>query len=73
MLDKKYQKLAFAFLLSGQMSLIITLINVIKNLGFSVANIIIGFQAWPVSWMIAFPIVLILAPFTQKFLNKITK
>jgi Protein of unknown function (DUF2798) len=72
MINKKYQKLAFAFLLSGQMSLIITLINVIKNLGFSISNIIVGFQAWPVSWMIAFPVVLIIAPITQKLLNKIT-
>ncbi|NLJ50865.1 MAG: DUF2798 domain-containing protein [Alcaligenaceae bacterium] len=54
-------------ILSGMMSGTISGFNTVMNLGFAEDVFYKWLKAWSVSWAIAFPLILIFAPLTRRF------
>lgn len=71
MIPNKYLNQVQAFLLSGFMSLIMSGIITLINLGFVDGFFIIWFRAWIVAYVIAFPTILLVFPFARKLALKI--
>lgn len=65
-LPVKYAAWILPLLLSGLMSGIISFINTVKNLGWIENLFSIFLSAWMMSWMFAYPIVLIVLPIVRK-------
>jgi hypothetical protein len=68
-LPLKYAGILIPFFLSCLMSAIISMINMIKNLGFVDGFFGLWASAWLVSWMFAFPIVLVLLPMVRRLVG----
>ena len=67
MICQKYANYVQAFTLSGVMTLIMSLIITIINVGF-IENILhVWMRAWFISYAVAFPAILIVLPFVKKF------
>lgn len=69
----RYTHFLFAFFLSLIMSCIVSGVSVLKTDGlehFMFAN---WMQAWGASWLVAFPCVLVIAPFVRKLVAAITQ
>ena len=66
-LSAKWATIVMPFILSCLMSGIISLINMLRNLGWIDGFITLWFHNWMISWAIAFPIVVTLLPFVRKF------
>ncbi|MEH6435106.1 DUF2798 domain-containing protein [Massilia sp. DD77] len=62
MIPKKYAPQLFAFILSGQMSLVITGVATWRALGWTPDFGSQWLGAWLTAWVIAFPTVLLLSP-----------
>ena len=62
MIPARFANLTFSFFLSGMMSFIITGVATLRTIGPSVDVLHIWITAWPVSWLIAFPAVTVVAP-----------
>lgn len=68
-LPMKYAGILIPFFLSCLMSAIISMINMVKNLGFVDGFFGLWLSAWLVSWMFAFPIVLVLLPLVRRLVG----
>jgi hypothetical protein len=62
MIPARFAHLTFSFFLSGMMSFIITGVATLRAIGLSVDIIRLWLTAWPLSWLIAFPAVTVVAP-----------
>jgi hypothetical protein len=65
MIPARFAHLTFSFFLSGMMSFIITGVATLRAIGLSADVFHIWFTAWPVSWLIAFPAVTVVAPIAR--------
>ncbi|MGB4812090.1 MAG: DUF2798 domain-containing protein [Methylophilaceae bacterium] len=66
MIPTKYQKLVFAFFMSFMMSGIMSLVISLFNMGV-VPNILhIWLKAWGFAFVVAFPIITVVAPTAQR-------
>lgn len=65
-LSAKYATVVIPFILSFLMSGLISLINIIHNIGFVDHLATIWVSAWFFSWCVAFPAVLILLPIVRR-------
>lgn len=54
------------FFLSCLMSGIVSLINMLKNVGWGEHFVSMWFSAWMLSWAVAFPVVLLVLPLVRK-------
>lgn len=70
-LSAKWATIVMPFILSCLMSGIISLINMLRNLGWIDGFITLWFHNWMISWVFAFPIVLILLPMVHKLTSKL--
>jgi hypothetical protein len=62
MFPKKHEPMLFGFILSGLMSFLVSGIST-----FRVTGLTVGFmQLWIGAWVIAFPMVLFVAPFAPR-------
>ena len=68
-LPKKYEHIAFGFLLSGMMSCLVSGFATALSLGLSPEFPLSWIRAWLPSWMLAFPVVLVIAPFVRRLLS----
>ncbi|MDO5667612.1 MAG: DUF2798 domain-containing protein [Alcaligenaceae bacterium] len=57
-------------LLSGLMSGVISAYNTLKNLGFIDGVTAIWFNNWTQSWMIAFPLVMVVLPLLRRVVGR---
>ncbi len=73
MIDRKYQKIVFAFfmglLMSGLMSLVISIFNI----GLVPNIITIWLKAWLFAFSVAFPAIVLVSPLVQKLLATVLK
>lgn len=69
-LAAKWMNVVVPFMLSCLMSGIISLINMLRNLGWIDGFISLWLHNWMISWLFAFPIVLILLPLVRKLATK---
>jgi len=65
-LSAKYATVVIPFILSFLMSGLISLINIIHNIGFVDHLATVWVSAWFFSWCVAFPAVLILLPIVRR-------
>ncbi|WP_419570471.1 DUF2798 domain-containing protein [Rheinheimera sp.] len=54
------------FLLSPLMSCIVSLVATIKSIGLSPELLYTWLGAWGISWMVAFPVVLVVLPVVRR-------
>ena len=59
----------FGFVLSGLMSLVVSGIATLRNAGLVEGVLSLWFGAWLLSWLIAFPVVLVAAPLTRRLMG----
>ncbi|MEO8245194.1 MAG: DUF2798 domain-containing protein [bacterium] len=63
----------FGFLLSGMMSGVVSAIATLRNAGLVDGVAGQWLNAWALSWLIAFPVVLLVAPVTRRLVGLIVK
>lgn len=62
----------FGLILSGLMSLLVSGIATVRSVGVVQGLPSVWFGAWLSSWLVAFPMVLIMAPLTRRLVARIT-
>jgi len=72
MIPTRFAPILFGFLLSAQMSLLISGISTFRATGLDEGFLGHWFMAWMTSWCIAFPCVLVVAPITRKLVTRFT-
>ena len=72
-LPKRYEPIAFGFLLSGFMSLMVSGLSAWSALGLGPGLFGAWMAAWVKSWAFAFPAVLVVAPLVRRILRQIVK
>ncbi|MGV3550341.1 DUF2798 domain-containing protein [Rhizobium sp.] len=70
-LPKKYEHIAFGFMLSGMMSCLVSGFATLIAIGLTGEFPLHWLKAWIPSWMLAFPVVLVVAPFVRRVLSTI--
>jgi hypothetical protein len=73
MIPARFAPIAFGFFLSMFMSAVISGVSTISAVGLSADLPGVWFTAWSSSWIIAFPAVLVVAPFVRRFVGRLTK
>lgn len=73
MTKEKQQQLAFGFLMSMQMALIMSGILTAVNTGLANGYLARWMHAFLIAWACAFPLVLLFAPLTRKLVSKLIK
>lgn len=71
MIPKKYAPLLFGLILSGLMSFLVSGISTLRASGLGPHFMGIWIGAWLTAWAIAFPVVLVLAPITRRFVERL--
>lgn len=72
-LPPKAAPVAFGFLVSGLMTFIVSGISTYNAIGFTETMADKWMSAWGASWIAAFPIILVVAPFARFLVGKIVK
>jgi Protein of unknown function (DUF2798) len=72
-LPAKYNVVAFPFALSVIMSCVVSLISTLKAFGFSEFQIGNWMQAWGLSWLVAFPTVLLVLPVVRRIVGLVVE
>ncbi|MGE0501156.1 MAG: DUF2798 domain-containing protein [Rhizobiaceae bacterium] len=72
-LPKRTEAIVFGLLLSGMMSFIVSGISTIIAIGVTTNLPLRWLLAWLPSWAIAFPAVLVVAPFVRRILKQIVR
>jgi hypothetical protein len=70
-LPKRLEPIAFGFLLSAMMSFLVSGIATVIAVGIGPDLPLNWLAAWLPSWAIAFPTVLVVAPFVRRILRQI--
>lgn len=73
MFDKRYKRYIQSFLLVLPMTGIVTAVNTIVAKGMSAVLTVATLEKWGISLLVAFPIVLIIAPLAVKTTNYFIK
>lgn len=69
MISKRYESLLFAFFMSTVMSLLMSAVITLINIGFVSGFIFIWLEAFAKALIIAFPLVLLLVPQIKKLVH----
>ncbi|MDI1261244.1 DUF2798 domain-containing protein [Aquabacterium sp.] len=72
MIAKKHAPLLFGLLLSGVMSLLVSGVATLRAAGLNATFLATWMQAWVTAWALAFPAVLLVAPWTRRLVERIT-
>lgn len=70
-LPKRFENVAFGFLLAGMMSFLVTGLATLLAAGPGSAFVALWMKAWLSSWAVAFPVVLIVAPIVRRVVQRI--
>ena len=69
----RFAPVLFGFVLSALMSFVVSGIATFRNFGLVDGFLSLWIGAWVPSWLIAFPVVLIVAPIARKFVGLLVK
>lgn len=72
MIPARFAPLLFSAILSGFMSLIVSVISTWRVLGFAPAFMSNWLASWAIAWAIAFPTVAVIAPITRRLVDALT-
>lgn len=73
MIPARFAPVLFGFILSGLMSFMVSGIATFRAVGLVNDFLGLWIGAWVPSWMVAFPAVLIVAPFTRRIVEKLVR
>jgi Protein of unknown function (DUF2798) len=73
MIPARYAQVLFGFILSGLMSLIVSGLSTLRALGWVDGFASLWLGNWLVSWAIAFPTVLVVAPLTRRIVARLVR
>ncbi|HOV13121.1 MAG TPA: DUF2798 domain-containing protein [Spirochaetota bacterium] len=73
MFPKKMANLISMFLMVFIMTFVVVFVSTVINYGFSSDFIVRWMKGWGISFLVAFPTVLIIMPFIKRIVDKITK
>ncbi len=73
MIPSRYAHVAFGFVLSALMSLLVSGIATFRNTGLVDGFLGLWVGAWLPSWLIAFPVVLFVAPVARRIVGGLTR
>lgn len=73
MINKKYEFYIFSFLVSLFMSLLVSGVVLVLNIGLVQNFLILWMNSWLKAFIVAFPSVLIVIPFVRKIVSQIIK
>jgi hypothetical protein len=69
----RYAPILFGFILSALMSFLVSGIATFRNAGFGDDFFFTWINAWLPSWLIAFPVVLVVAPVARRLVGVLVK
>ena len=72
MIPARYSHILFGFILSGLMSCIVSGLSTVRALGLGPHFPMLWAGNWAVSWALAFPTVLVVAPITRRIVARLT-
>lgn len=73
MFPSKFAPIAFGFVLSALMSLLVSGIATLRTAGLIDGFVALWMGAWLPSWVIAFPVVLVVAPVARRIVANLVK
>ncbi|NUF83543.1 DUF2798 domain-containing protein [Acinetobacter seifertii] len=65
-LPNRYTSIVLPFLLSIIMTFVVSMISTLRSLGLEEFSIYVWMSAWIISWLIAFPTLLLVLPVVRK-------
>ncbi len=71
MFPARYAPVLFGLLLSGLMSLLITGISTVRNVGLVPHFASLWAGSWLMAWLVAFPVVLVVAPLARRVVQRL--
>ena len=71
MIPARFATLAFGFILSGLMSLLVSGIATVRQAGLSGDVSSLWMSSWLTSWPVAFPVVLVVAPLARRVVQRL--
>lgn len=72
MIPVRFVPVVFGFILSGLMSLIVSGISTLRAVGLTPEMPGMWMGAWTVSWLVAFPTVLVVVPIARRIVGRLT-
>ncbi len=72
MIPSRFEPVAFGFVLSGMMSLLVSGISTLRAAGVAENFPGLWAGAWLASWAVAFPVVLVVAPAARRIVRRMT-
>jgi hypothetical protein len=72
MIPKRFAPYVFALLLAGVMTFVVSGVVTLINVGLPPDFAVRWLGAWLTTWMIAYPVLLIVRPAVQKMVERIT-
>ena len=73
MIPARFAPVVFGFILSGLMSCIVSAIATFRALAPEAVFVSEWLGSWLSSWAVAFPVVLVVAPFTRRMVVRLVK
>lgn len=73
MIPARYGHILFGFLLSGMMSFLVSGLSLFLALGVGEGFFAQWIAGWLPSWAMAFPVVLVVAPFARRLVGMLTR
>ncbi len=71
MIPARFEPVAFGFVLSGMMSLLVSGISTFRATADLAAFPSLWLSAWLTSWAVAFPVVLVVAPIARRIVRRL--
>ena len=72
MIPARFAPILFGFILSGLMSFIVSGLSTARAIGLSAHMPMVWLPNWALSWAVAFPTVLVVAPITRRIVARLT-
>lgn len=73
MIPARFAPMLFGFILSGLMSLMVSGLSTFRAVGLIDGFALLWLGNWAVSWAMAFPAVLVVAPITRRIVAALTR
>jgi hypothetical protein len=73
MIDRKYQKIVFAFFMALLMSCVMSFVITLFNVGLISNLVSVWLKAWAFAFVVAFPTISVVAPIVQKLVGMVLK
>lgn len=73
MFPSRFAPALFGLILSGLMSLLVSGIATLRATGWSSSFPVLWVGGWLSAWLIAFPVVLVVAPFTRRMVQRLVR